>query len=65
MRCGAFDLNFVGNAIASPIPCDATIVGARFYTQGLDFDAAGGCTSADPLGFPFTLSETILTTIGA
>ncbi len=60
-----FDAVFGGNVIASPIPCDPTIVGAQVYTQGLDLGAAGGCTVLDPLGIPFTLSDTILTTIGS
>ncbi|HET6205139.1 MAG TPA: hypothetical protein VFI25_20285 [Planctomycetota bacterium] len=52
---------FAGSAsLPATIPCDATLVGATLAVQGADVFAAGGCSSP----VPFTLSNTVLVTIG-
>ncbi len=54
----------VTDTLTGVIPCDPTLVGATFYTQGADVGALGGCGSGI-LGVPFELSETVATNVGS
>lgn len=49
--------------IAATIPCDPSLAGAVIALQGADLFAAGGCPAA-VIGVPFTVSNTIVMTIG-
>ncbi len=48
---------------AAGIPCDPAIIGAVLAVQGADVLGAGGC-GVVPFGIPFSVSSTVLVTIG-
>ncbi|HET6202210.1 MAG TPA: hypothetical protein VFI25_05340 [Planctomycetota bacterium] len=52
-----------GTIIMAPIPCNPALVGATLAIQGGDVLGLGGC-GAVPFGFPFTVSPTVVLTIG-
>jgi hypothetical protein len=54
---------FAAPGIAATIPCDPALAGAVIALQGADLFAAGGCP-ATVIGVPFTVSNTIVMTIG-
>ncbi|MCB9892438.1 MAG: PKD domain-containing protein [Planctomycetes bacterium] len=61
-----FTLTFSQNSIQGNLPCDISLVGGQYFTQGADLGslAAGGCPAGLPLPFSLTMSDTIVTTVG-
>ncbi|MCB9892439.1 MAG: PKD domain-containing protein [Planctomycetes bacterium] len=54
------------SSVRGTLPCDISLAGRSYYTQGVDVGSAapGGCPAGIPFPFSMTLSDTIQTTVG-
>src|SRR5262245_9280924 len=51
------------SVIVAPVPCDPSLVGGSIAVQGANILGPGGC-GVIPFGVPFTVTNTVLVTIG-